>query len=119
MAISADGTTFVVGAPIDGTVLIYSLDTSSQAFIQQGPPLVGSDILGIPGSVGQGSSVAISGDASTVMFGGKGDNNLVGAAWVFTKNSSRSWNQQGPKLVGLNSSPDSQFGLSVALVLGI
>ena len=108
VAISADGTTFVVGAPIyaNGTVLIYSLDTSSQTFVQQGPPLVGSDVPGIPGTVDQGYSVAISGDGSTVISGG------LYAAWVFTRNNSGSWNQQGPPLVGLNS---ADFGWSAAL----
>ena len=47
VAVSADGTTFAAGAPFSahgtGTVLIYSLDKSSQTFIQQGPPLIGND----------------------------------------------------------------------------
>ena len=83
MAVSADGTTFAAGAPFSahgtGTVLIYSLDKSSQTFIQQGPPLIGNDFVAGSISVDQGYSVAISGDGSTVMFGGPGDNNLVGA----------------------------------------
>ena len=117
VAVSADGTTFVVGAPLsyNGTVLIYSLDKSSQTFVQQGPALVGSDFVADSASVSQGYSVAISGDGSTVIFGGTGDNNLVGAAWVFTRNSSGSWNQQGPKLVGSNYLNGSLQGWSVAI----
>src|SRR5207302_6777381 len=58
------------------------------------PPLTGEGET--PG--GQfGYSVALSGDGSTALVGGPGDNGGLGAAWVFTRSGS-SWSQQGPKL---------------------
>ncbi len=46
------------------------------------------------GAGGFGVSVALSGDGSTALVGGHGDNNGVGAAWVFTRSGS-TWAQQG------------------------
>jgi hypothetical protein len=44
-------------------------------------------------------SVALSSDGNTALVGGFGDNNDIGAAWVFTR-SGGIWTQQGAKLVG-------------------
>jgi hypothetical protein len=46
----------------------------------------------------QGASVALSSDGNTAIIGGPGDNDGVGAAWVFTR-SGGLWSQQA-KLVG-------------------
>jgi hypothetical protein len=54
---------------------------------------------GAVGTAGQGISVSVSGDGNTAIVGGYGDNDQVGAAWVFTR-SGGVWTQQGPKLVG-------------------
>jgi hypothetical protein len=43
--------------------------------------------------------VGLSGDGNTAIVGGYGDNNFIGAAWIFTR-SGRAWTQQGYKLVG-------------------
>ena len=80
-------------------------------FVQQGATLVGT---GAAGNADQGFSVALSGDGNTAIVGGPGDNNLVGAAWVFTR-SGTTWTQQGPKLVGTGAVGNAQQGTSVAL----
>ena len=64
-------------------------------FTQQGPKLVGG---GGAGQVGQGRSVALSGDGNTAIVGGPYDNGSAGAVWVFTR-SGGVWTQQ-QKLVG-------------------
>src|ERR1700726_3324629 len=45
---------------------------------------------------------------------GPGDNNKVGAAWVFIR-SAESWAQHGAKLTGTAETGPGEFGLSVAL----
>jgi hypothetical protein len=68
--------------------------------------LIGSGETSIeyPG-YGQGQSVALSGDGNTALVGGPDDNNNLGAVWVFTRDSSGNWSQQGNKLVGSGASP--------------
>jgi len=80
-------------------------------FIQQGEKLTGGGEIG----TGQfGYDVALSGDGSTALVGANGDNNLVGAAWVFTRSGS-TWTQQGPKLIASDELGAGQFGTSVGL----
>ena len=79
--------------------------------IQQGEKLTGG------GEIGEGyfgTSVALSSDGNTALIGGYGDNNGVGAAWVFTRSGS-TWTQQGPKLTGSGETGEAAFGASVAL----
>jgi hypothetical protein len=82
-------------------------------FVQQGPKLVGTDAIG---QANQGASVALSADGNTAIIGAPGDNENLGAAWVFTR-SSGTWTQQGPKLVGTSASLYRSYsqGASVAL----
>ena len=98
VAISADGNTTIVGAPLDdsgrGAAWVYT--RSGGVWSQQGSKLVGS---GAVGAAYQGDSVAISADGNTAIVGGYADNSNAGAAWVFTR-SGGVWSQQGPKLVG-------------------
>jgi hypothetical protein len=85
------------------------------SFSQQGPKLVGKGAISIPGfAVEQGASVSLSGDGTTALVGGMGDNNGIGAAWVFT-GSGRVWRPQGPKLVGADAVGAANQGYSVAL----
>jgi FG-GAP repeat/IPT/TIG domain len=60
-----------------------------------------------------GSSVALSADGSTALLSGLGDNNEVGAAWVFTRSGS-TWTQQA-QLTATNEIGNGQFGWKVAL----
>jgi hypothetical protein len=129
VALNSDGTTLVAGGPVDdhnfdanasiGAVWVFS--RKGDVWTQDGPKLVGKGIIATPASphIGQGASVAVSADGSTVLIGGPGDNGSVGAAWVFTR-SVGEWTQQGPKLVptGFVTAPPSftvSFGSSVAL----
>jgi hypothetical protein len=87
-------------------------------FTQQGPKLVGTDVIG-PASF-QGRSVSLSADGNTAIIGGPVDHlappnvgNAAGAAWVFARSGSL-WTQQA-KLVGAGAVDDAQQGVSVSL----
>jgi hypothetical protein len=87
-ALSADGSTALIGGPFDHCSLTFRgcvgatwvFTRSGTTWSQRGPKLVGT---GATGFASQGSSVALSVDGSTALVGGRGDNNGVGAAWVF------------------------------------
>ncbi|WP_269583154.1 WD40 repeat domain-containing protein [Roseibium sp. Sym1] len=113
VAISADGSTAVVGGSNDseGTGAIWIFVRSGDSWTQQGAKLTGTDCIG---ATGLGTSVAISEDGNTVIAGGSGDNGLVGAAWVFTRTSGI-WTQQGNKLVGSGYSDGPMQGAAVGI----
>jgi acyl CoA:acetate/3-ketoacid CoA transferase beta subunit len=74
---------------------------------QAGTKLVGTGSIGT--EVLQGSSLAISADGSTVVFGGNRDNSFHGATWVFYRaNGASTWIQQSNKLFGTGSSAAQQ-----------
>jgi streptogramin lyase len=103
VALSADGNTAIVGGNGDngGVGAVWVFTRSNGVWTQQGSKLVGTGYIINTGTmfVGQGSSVALSGDGNTAIVGGWGDNAGVGAAWVYTR-SGGVWTQQGNKLVG-------------------
>jgi hypothetical protein len=114
VAISADGSTAIVGGYIDhsdarGAAWVFT--RSGGVWSQQGAKLVGTGVVGLSS---QGISVAISGDGNTAVVGGYQDNAGVGAAWVFTR-SGGVWSQQGAKLVGTDAVGLSLQGASVAI----
>ena len=119
VAISADGTTAIVGGPSDnsGAGAAWVFTRSGATWSQQGNKLVGS---GAVGAAKQGISVAISADGNTAIVGGPYDNSTgglfsgSGAAWVYTR-SGGVWSQQGAKLVGAGAIGAAQQGLSVAI----
>ncbi len=132
VALSSDGNTAVIGAPVDnsseGAVWVFT--RSSGAWTQQ-TELVGdctssctNEGTGESGDGELGWSVALSGDGNTALFGAPVDNADAGAAWVFI-NSSGTWSQQGSKLVGdcttscanegTGEIGNGMFGASVAL----
>ncbi len=83
IGLSADGNTAIIGGDGDtslvGAVWVYTRSGTTWT--------VGSKLIGTgTGSAQprQGSSCAISADASTVLVGGYGDNSSAGATWVFT-----------------------------------
>jgi hypothetical protein len=96
VALSADGNTALIGGVFDngkiGAAWVFT--RSGPAWAQQGPKLTGAEELG-QGYFG--ASVSLSADGDTAMVGGVHDNELTGAAWVFTR-SGEAWAQQGPKL---------------------
>jgi hypothetical protein len=114
VALSGDGNTAIVGGPEDnndaGAAWVFT--RSGGVWTQQGSKLVGTGVVG--GSAFQGVSVSLSADGNTALVGGYRDNNLVGAAWVFTR-SGGVWTQQGSKLVGTGAAGLAEQGYSVAL----
>jgi len=121
VSLSGDGNTAIIG---DGYLRsgerqpggAWIFVRSGGVWRQQGEMLIGSGAdMGSTGVVRQGEAVAISADGNTVILGGAWDNQGVGAAWVFKRNSD-SWAQQGSKLVGRPfNMPNPMFGRSVAL----
>jgi hypothetical protein len=113
VAISADGNTALVGGIADslqiGAAWVYT--RSGGMWSQQGNKLVGT---GGAGKSSQGTSVALSADGNTAIVGGNGDNNALGAAWIFTR-SAGIWTQQGNKLVGTGATGYSTIGDAVSL----
>jgi len=116
VALSADGNTLAVGGQEDdnGTGGTWVFTRSGATWTQQGNKLVGTGGVKIAGLY-QGASVALSADGNTLAVGGYGDNDFLGATWVFTR-SGASWTQQGNKLVGTAAvGPLVQEGYAIAL----
>ena len=111
VAISADGTTAVVGGPSDNSNVgaAWVFTRSGGVWSQQGAKLVANDSFG---AAFDGVSVAIAADGNTAILGGPRDNNNVGAAWVFTR-VGELWVQQGAKLAAGNGAVVQ--GISVAI----
>ena len=91
VALSADGNTAIVGGWADGwlgnvpgTGAVWVYTRTGNVWAQQGSKLVGTGAVN--GTVGArlGYSVALSADGSTAIVGGYGDNDWVGAVWVFS-----------------------------------
>jgi len=113
VAISADGTTAIVGGYGDNSYVgaAWIFTRAGGVWTQQGSKLVGS---GAVGTAYQGQSVAISADGNTAIVGGHYDNSNAGAAWVYTR-SGGVWSQQGSKLVGTGAVGTAYQGQSVAI----
>jgi hypothetical protein len=117
VALSADGTTALVGGEFDGD----GPDAPGAAWVftpglrglltQQGPKLTPNDNVSFAKF---GASVALSSDGNTALIGGPDDNGFVGAAWTFTR-SAGAWTQRGSKLTGIGEDGFGNFGASVAL----
>jgi len=108
VAISANGTTAIVGGPADNTNVgaAWVFTRSGSTWTQQGPKLTAS---GESGEGQFGYTVALSADGNTALIGGGKDNKSVGAGWVFTRSGS-TWTQQGSKLTGGGESGEGHFG---------
>jgi uncharacterized protein (TIGR03437 family) len=107
----------MVGGPDDSTTgAVWVFARSGATWTQQGGKMTGSGAVGsiFAQGVGQGCSVALSTDGNIAIEGAYGDNNAVGAAWVFTR-SGGAWTQQGNKLVGTGAAGVAEQGYSVAL----
>jgi uncharacterized protein (TIGR03437 family) len=112
VAVSADGTTAIVGGPNDnngaGAAWVFTRVNSQWA---QQSKLLGSEVA--KGIAGQGASVALSADGNTAVIGGPNDNGGTGAMWVFTR-ANGVWTQQA-KLWGSVLQGLAHQGLSVAV----
>jgi len=115
VALSSDGNTALLGGYADDNFLGAAwvwIRTADGLWTEQAK-LVGSGFAG-PYS-GQGFSLALSSDGNTALVGAWYDDYNAGAAWVFTRDSTGAWTQQGPKLVGTGAIGEAQQGWSVAL----
>ncbi len=111
VALSANGNTALIGAPLDNgyTGAAWVFTRSGTTWTQQ-QKLVGSGAIG---TAAQGASVALSANGDTALIGGPLDNAGAGASWVFNR-SGGTWTQQ-QKLIGGNSTSFDEQGFSVAL----
>ena len=110
VAISADGSTAIVGGPYDtnatGAAWIWAKG-SDGTWSQQGSKLVGS---GAFSGVQSASSVSLSADGNTAAVGGVGNTQNLGVVWIWIRNNGV-WTQQGS---ALTTGSDAQGG-SVSL----
>jgi hypothetical protein len=111
LAISADGSTLVVGAPRLGGGRVWSFTRSGSSWSALGGAITGAGDDGV-GLFGQ--SVALSDDGQTMLVGAPNDNDGQGSAWGFSRSGS-SWQEHGPKLAGAGPGPEDHFGSSVAV----
>jgi hypothetical protein len=118
VAVSADGSTALVGAPGDVFGGAYVFIRSGDGWRRQGRKLVPLDPFPSIAFTQFGSSVALSANGNVALIGGSGDSVNPGGAWVFARPPTSEalpdpWRQQGDKLVGDQNG--SGFGWSVAL----
>jgi hypothetical protein len=106
VSLSSDGNIVAFGSQ-EG---IWIFKCNNNLWAQQGDMLTGTDAT----SIFQGESVSLSSDGNTVVSGAPGDNNLMGATWIFTCNNGI-WSQQGNKLVGTGIAGISYQGNCVSL----
>ncbi len=118
VALSAEGTTALVGGPREeavssepetGAAWVFTLGGGKWS--EQAELPVGT---GVQERTGFGQSVALSGTGDTALVGGPGPEHSNGAAWVYTR-SGPSWSQQGERLLGEDATTEASEGRSVAL----
>jgi len=113
VSLSADGNTLLVGGHGDniakGAAWVFT--RSGNTWTQQGNKLIGSNLIGQ--SVA-GVSVALNADGNIAVIGGPGDDNFVGASWIFVRNESV-WKQVGEKFVGAGGIDQASQGISCAI----
>ena len=124
VALSAEGSTALIGAYGDGFDGVHSDVGAAWVFVrsgttwsQQGAKLTGSNELGVDESGGKaevGYSVALSPEGNTALIGGPAYKGSTGAAWVFTRSGS-TWTQQAKLTGGNEEAGPGEFGDSVAL----
>ena len=124
LAVSADGTTALVGAPGDGGLVgaVWPFARTGSSWTQQGPKLTVPEASGEepglcldePGECGIGASVAISADGDTALVGAPRQLGERGSVWVFTRSGS-TWTLRERLTAGDEERGDGRFGISVAL----
>jgi IPT/TIG domain/FG-GAP repeat len=111
VALSADGSTAMIGAPFDHFGAAWVFTRSGSTWAQQERLTAGEG----QGSTYFGASVSLSADGSTALAGDPGDSGHIGAAWVFTRSGS-TWAKPGSMLTGgQEENGNGRFGFGVAL----
>jgi hypothetical protein len=103
----------VIGTPIGMLAGTYMAEYGKYAKLFMVVRFINDILLGASSIVGL--SVALSGDGNTVVVREPGDNDGLGATWVFTR-SGGVWTQQRNKLVGTGAVGNANQGLSVAKI---
>lgn len=89
VSISADGNRALISGPGDkifhGAAWIFEREDGK--WVQQGNKIVPSDVIGDKW-IGVAQYVSLSADGSTAILSGDGDNNFLGAAWVYSDTAS-------------------------------
>ncbi|TML00246.1 MAG: hypothetical protein E6G34_01790 [Actinobacteria bacterium] len=130
VALSADGSTALIGAPDDngGVGAAWVFTRSGSSWSQQGPKLVpgstepsgGEACTGEPLEEGEecgfGRSVALSADGNTALIGAPRALGAEGSAWVFTRSpQTGTWSVEVRISGAAQVTGESRFGRSVAL----
>jgi hypothetical protein len=116
VALSADGSTGLVGARADngGAGAAWSFTRSGDTWAQPGVKLTG----GVEAEAEFGYSVALSADGNTALIGAPRESGGIGAAWLLTR-SGGNWSQPGSGLTVDDEAGGEVgkglFGTSVAL----
>lgn len=112
-ALSADGHTLMTGGPADNSNIgaVWFFTRSGTSWTQQGPKIVPSDVSGT--LIYFGIMGDLSADGNTAIISGLYDDDMIGAAWIYTRSGS-SWTQQA-KLIASDSIGASAQGYKVAL----
>ncbi|MGD0454109.1 MAG: IPT/TIG domain-containing protein [Solirubrobacteraceae bacterium] len=101
VALSSDGDTALVGGhDYEDVGAAWPFTRSRSSWSQSGEQLAGGGEIGFGAF---GSSVALSSGGDTALIGGQGDNDFIGAAWVFV-------NVARPSVVGLSRHAGPQAG---------
>ena len=118
VALSADGTTAVIGAPgVTGAAYVYHVSSETSWATTSTPTATLSKLGGASGDV-FGTSVAISADGTTAVIGAPGVNSSTGAAYVFHVSGDGSWVTSSTPTATLTNSAGASFdvlGTSVAI----
>lgn len=101
VALSSDGRILAGGGNSDagrvGAVWLWRDLVGNGTFTQSGSKLVGS---GYTGSSGQGNAMDFSADGQRLVVGGTGNDNNIGAVWIYGLQANGTWAQvEGPLIV--------------------
>ncbi len=131
-ALSADGSTLIVGAPqangSQGAAWVFQRVGSGSEWEEQGEltspaavdePAVeecAEESTEEAGECAFGASVALSADGNTALVGEPSPNSTAGSAWIFTRSGPQSpWTRAAEPLKGGSDAHEGRFGKSVAL----
>jgi hypothetical protein len=125
VALSADGSTALAGAPGDHGLVgaVFAFTRSGSSWTQQGPKLTVDESIAPGeeaqcllerGECGVGGSVTLSADGNTALIGAPRENGRAGAAWIFTRAGS-TWSRGQQLTAGADGQGAGRFGRSVAL----
>lgn len=113
ITVSGNGLVCAIGGythnDCSGCVWIYENKNNYWECVQELEPIdnIGCSFIGI--------SVSMNFDGSIIAIGGSGDNNGVGACWIYTKNTKMLTYMHTHKLIGTNAMNKSHQGLSVSI----